>query len=391
MTELRKETRKDDCNSSIKPRLLVVGPTPPPDYGVATATHTILNSFLGEQYELVHLDTSDRRAVPNFGRWDFTNMWLAVRHIMQLVWRMHRSRSALVYLPVSQGSAGYLRDAVFIFVAALFRARIVLHLRGAYFRQFYEAANAPMKWLIRQSLVRADRMIVLGECLRGLFQGLIPDDRIRVVPNGVDPREFTVSEKASHDGQTVRLGYLGSLRRSKGYLDLLKAFDIFKDKYPVECYFAGEWRSASERDSALQYIQAHGLGDKVKFLGVVGCQQKVEFLRSCDVFVFPTYYKNEGQPWVILEAMAAGLPVITTKHGCLPETVLHCETGLIVQKQNVGELAWAIETLLRDPALRSQMGKRCRQRLERELSKDIFITRLREVFAELVPLPPKTN
>lgn len=376
-------------NVNRKALILVVGPTPPPHYGVAVATEAILSSTLGEEYELIHLDTSDRRSRLNFGKIDCVNVWLAGRHIAQLVWTLFRRRPALAYIPISQGPAGYLRDALFIFAAALFRARIVLHLRGSYFRQFYEQAGAPMKWLVRRSLARADRMVVLGECLRGLFKGLIADDLIRVVPNGVDPREFTVPMEAPHDGPVLRLGYLGNLFRSKGYFDLLMAFKNLKDNHSVACQFAGEWSSATERDTALKYVHDHGLGDKVEFLGVVRGQAKLEFLRSCDVFVFPTYFEFEGHPWVILEAMATGIPVVSTNHACVPETVVHGQTGLIVHRQSVAELTAAIETLLLDRPLRLRMGKSGRRRIEQDLSKEKFIERLGSVFAELIPVTRK--
>jgi len=369
--------------------VLIVGPTPPPDYGVAIATRTILESSLRSQFRLVHLDTSDRRAGTNFGKLDLTNLWLAVKHILQLLWELIATRPSIVYIPISQGALGYLRDAVFILLAAVFGRRIVLHLRGAMFRSFYLASSSPLRWLIRITLARADRMIVLGECLRDLFDGLLDSARIRVVPNGVDPSSFAPRPPTSPRAVPV-VCFLGNLYRSKGYMDLLHALARIPPETPFECRLAGEWRAQQEEAEAKDFLARSGIADRVHFVGIVRGPAKRSFLEDADIFAFPTYYPPEGHPWVILEAMAAGLPVISTRHACIPETVTDGETGYLVDKRDVDALASRLLSLLRNPELRLRMGAAGRRRLESHFSEQLFISRLAAVFAEFHPPCPQT-
>src|SRR5438270_213833 len=96
-SRLRGVRRRDSRTS-----LIVIGPVPPPYHGVTTSTALLLGSeLLRANFDVVHLDTSDRRAIRTIGRWDFRNIAGALSSILRLAWRT-RGRSGVVYLPLSQ-------------------------------------------------------------------------------------------------------------------------------------------------------------------------------------------------------------------------------------------------------------------------------------------------
>ena len=99
-----------------RPRLIVVGPLPPPTHGVTISTSLVLaNPFLRERFVLVHLDTSDRRTHENIGHWEFTNIRLGLTNLVQLAGLL-RGERGIVYLPISQNVAAFLRDSLFVHV-----------------------------------------------------------------------------------------------------------------------------------------------------------------------------------------------------------------------------------------------------------------------------------
>lgn len=342
-------------------RILVVGPVPPPHHGVAVMTRTLLDSALSARFDIVHLDTSDRRGVQNIGRIDAGNVWLAAVHGVHFVKLLMCNAVDIVYVPVSQNSPGFLRDSLFLIPAMLRRVPIVLHLHGGRYDAFVRLAPAPVRALARFVFRRAASIIVLGESLKGMLDELAAASRIHVVPNGVsDPRDRM--DAVNDDvGAGMRILFLGNLIPTKGYVELLTAVQMLLDEgLDVAVTFAGGVADDGAHRRALSLLR-YG-PDRIRFVGSVDAAAKAVLLRSADVLALPSYYENEAHPLVILEAMAAGLPVVSTRHAAIPETVVDGQTGVLVEQRDVAGLAAALRRLAEQPELRRAMGRAARQR-----------------------------
>jgi glycosyltransferase involved in cell wall biosynthesis len=161
--------------------------------------------------------------------------------------------------------------------------------------------------------------------------------------------------------------YLSNLTEAKGFMDVLAAAPLIRERIPdVHFILAGEWTFKREMDDARAWIEGNHLHSVIHMPGVVAAE-KVELLLSSDVFVFPPR-QAEGQPVVILEAMAAGLPVVTTDRGAIAETVLEGVTGFIVPARDPRMIANRVSQLLEDHELRLRMGRAGRKRVEERYS-----------------------
>jgi len=339
-----------------------LGPTPPPTMGPSIATEIVLSEPPPSDLELCHIDTADRRSLATLGRIDPKNVWDALRTYGRLFWTIVTKRPRLVYVPVSQTTIGYLRDSVLILMARLFGRRTLLHLRGGYFRNWYEEeCGALMRAWVRFTLRRTHGVIVLGETLRPLFEGLVPRETVLVVRNGEDYPELASHERRYGARKEFRLLYLGNLIETKGPGELLRAApDVLRRHPGARFVFAGAWRDPSFRAWAETYVREEGLWDRVEFAGPVDRTRKAALLREADLLVLPTYYRNEGQPWVIVEALAAGLPVVSTDHGCIRECVVDGRNGRLVPQRDSAALAGALCELLDDPGTLERMAKASR-------------------------------
>lgn len=372
-----------------QPKIIVIGPVPPPIFGVSNATRITLEVLPKYGFEVTHLDTSDRRDGGNINKLDFMNAYLAIKHIFQLFFKVISIKPDIVYLPISQGALGYFRDAFFIVIGKWFsKAKIILHLRsGPYFRQFYDNTNPLMHFLIGYTVRIADGVIVLGNSLKWIFKGLTDEKKIFVVPNGINPEEFIIKKKYNTNDKPIQICYLSNLIRSKGYFELIQAINILHKKHNIKLKLAGEWRSDDDRNEVMSFIETNGLDKNVEFLGVVTGQAKKQLLSESDIFALPTYYNSEGQPWSILEAMATGLPVVSTNHGCISESVEDGETGIIVQKQNIDSLVNALEMLTCNPDKRELMGRTALNRVNNELNENEFAKKLSKTFYSVLHTP----
>lgn len=361
-----------------RPTIIFMAPSPPPYMGPSTATEVLLGSGFASELDVIHIDTADRRPLTTLGRFDLTNLGLALKHYFLLLGKLLTTRVELVYVPISQTTVGYLRDVPFILLARLFGKKLVLHLRGGYFREFYDSSGRLMKFIVRTTLRRADRMIVLGEGLKKLFDGLIPEEKLSVVPNGLD---LEIPERSDYrGGGVIRVLFLGNLVRSKGFFEVLEAAAKVREKHGgVEFVFAGAWQSDADRRECEDYVRVHGLDGCVRFAGPVHGPAKLELLRDSDVLAFPTYYPPEGHPWVVVEAMAAGLPIISTDQGAITDSVRDGENGFIVEKRDPARVAEKIGLLISDPGLRERMGKSSRELYLRNFTGDHFCRRMTSV------------
>ena len=155
----------------------------------------------------------------------------------------------------------------------------------------------------------------------------------------------------------VNLLFLSNLIPSKGVYVLLDACRILKDKgLDFQCNFVGGETKEIDRARFEAEVQKRGLEGMVRYEGPKYGEEKEEYWRSSDVFVFPTYYFNECFPLVILEAMQHGLPVVSTTEGAVPDIVADGVNGFVCRRKDVEGLALALERLLLDEALRHRMG-----------------------------------
>jgi len=369
----------------VRNNILIIGPTPPPYNEMSVATELVLRLSSKGKFSLIHLDTADRRGLANSGRPDLTNICLALLHGWKFIWLLLLKKPDIIYVSISQAILPFLRDCFFLIPARIFRKKVVIHLNGSYFKEFYRTRSPLMKALIWLALGKVKRAIVLGQTLKGLFEGIIPPGRIAIIPNGIDDFMLDADVKDNPDNKDLKVLFLSTLMWEKGVIDGLRTAPLVVDRAKrMKFIFAGEWFREETRREAMNLIDGFDLDPYVEVKGVVVGNEKHDLFKSCDIFIFPTYYPIEGHPFVLLEAMCAGLPIITTDQGCIRETVIDGENGFIIEKRNLEALAEKIVLLSKDKALWKRMGRASRKRFLTYYTADRFIERLAKVFEEVL-------
>lgn len=181
--------------------------------------------------------------------------------------------------------------------------------------------------------------------------------RVKVVPNGIDTKKFNFDKYESreklgldHDKKIVL--FVGRLEPVKGLKYLIEAINILKDTKNLELIIIGNGNEKNNLEVLVKDLKLNG--ENVTFTGKISNEKIPEYMAAADVFVLPSL--SEGFPVVILEAMATGLPIVTTKVKGLPEIVEDNINGLLVPPQNPEELADKINLLLNDENLRKKIS-----------------------------------
>ena len=292
-----------------------------------------------------------------------------------------RACPTLSYLVLSQTTIGFFRDSFLIWPAYLRGSHIVIHLHGGNFRHWFLGRSWFMRAYVQAVLRCVTRVIVLGESLKCQFDGLIDSHRIAVVSNGIDWQDSGTPARVARSNSRYRILHLSTLSRLKGALVLIEAIlYVVTHRQDVEFMFAGPWSHAEDKRWADQFIAQQGIAEYICFIGQVDGNEKRALFESADVFVFPGV-QQEGQPLVVIEAMAAGLPVIFTDRGCLRDTVINGESGVEVPINDPHRLADRILWLLDHPDDLKAMGRRARRRYESLYTKKHHIENMIKVFA----------
>jgi len=210
------------------------------------------------------------------------------------------------------------------------------------------------KWLIRYF----DRIVAVSDLIRKeMIEAGIPESKITVIDNGVDVGEISRQVRQSSPGEippagdiTKTVGTIGSLKEEKGIRFLLEAaFRVIPNARRVKFVIVGD---GPLREELEHLVASRGAGGDIVFTGYQSDVYKL--LATFDLFVLPSV--KEGLPMVLLEAMAAGIPVIATRVGAVPRVIADGVNGLLVSPGNSDQLQIAIEGLLTNPSLASSIA-----------------------------------
>ena len=369
----RTEPMEKSASNSAKPRILFILHLPPPVHGAA-----LVGSFLKESalvngtFDARYVNLSASESLEQVGRFSFGKV-RSVFHLLAEVRRTLRAwKPNLVYMTPSCKMPGLLKDAL---VARLVRrkgCKVVLHFhnKGVASRQdrFFD------DWLYRV-LFRDASVILLSERLYADIRKYVPMDRVSFCANGV-----SVPDVAHRPAPVLRILFLSNMIRSKGVSELIEACRILKDRGAMfRCRLVGALSADYPGDSLAAEIRAKGLEDIVTYEGPRYGEEKWRAFSEADLFAFPSHYPDECFPLVVLEAMGAGLPVVTTDEGAIPDMVRDGVDGVICPKQVPAALADTLGSLLADPLLRTRMGESGKHRYQSSYTLECFERNIVEI------------
>ncbi|WP_219416280.1 glycosyltransferase family 4 protein [Pseudonocardia nigra] len=241
---------------------------------------------------------------------------------------------------------------------------------------------------LRAKLADAHHVVTVSEYnaawLREQFD--VAAARVHRVYNGLDVADFPFTEPRLRNG---RVAFVGRLVEKKGLPDLLDAVALLRERgreVPLDIVGAGVLE-----DTLRRQVQVLSLGDLVTFHGPLPADRVREVLGAASVFAAPCVHAADGDrdglPTVLLEAMAAGTPCVSTPVTGIPEAVRHGSTGLLVPERDPDALADAIHTLLDDPDLRVRLAVAARRHLERCFDRTVQAAALGRLRRSAGPAP----
>lgn len=348
-------------------RVLFILHIPPPVHGSSVVGQQICDSAVihaGWTSEFVNLNTSpstDAIGRVSLGK-IFTYAGILARTLRALLFR----RPRLAYIAITVKGGAFFKDALVVALVKLFCVPIVYHLHNKGVASCQD--RRPYCWLYPW-VFRRCRVILLSKHLYPDIARFVPEDAVEICPNGIPDAAESFMRKHGKTEPPAIL-FLSNLIESKGVFVLLEACALLKAQglaFRAE-FIGGEADVTADRFIAR--CQELGLNDEVSYLGKQYGVEKDTAFASASIFVLPTF--NDCFPLVLLEAMMWQLPVVATPEGGISEIVADGETGFLVPQRDAAPLADKLALLLRDGALREEMGNAGRKRYEAQFTPSRF-------------------
>jgi len=358
------------------PVILLLGPHRAAVSGVSTHLNLLMDSSLADEFEVVHFQVGsegrDEGALGRFVRLLLSPFFLAATIIFRHV--------SLVHINTSLNPRAYWRDLAYMAVAKMLGARVVYQVHGGELPQRFFARSKALTAFLRFTLKAPDLVLVLAQVELEAYRNFVPEQRVVALPNGIDCRPYGAVPTVQLElGQTLRLVYIGRLAREKGLYETLQGMRLAHELgVDARLVIAG---SGDEEARLRRYAQALGIGARTCFVGPVFGSDKVKLLAGADVMILASY--SEGLPYALLEAMAAGVPMITTPVGAIPDVVTDGIHGFVVPARDGKSIAESLAIMAGDRERLSWMSRACRRRIRAAFSIERLAQELALHYAQL--------
>jgi GT2 family glycosyltransferase/glycosyltransferase involved in cell wall biosynthesis len=367
-------------------KILLIGVLGPFDSGPTRVYETLLKSHFVERFQVRFVDLQFASSVADFERVRPQKFLRLFWYLLQMICWLATEKYDALCIHLSTNRNAFLKDSLFAWLGFLFHVPVIVLEHGTNIPVLYQRSGRFVKWFMKATLSRLARCIVLAECLKFNFEGFLPSERIVSSYLGIDSSDnLGAFIQNTGAGDPVTLLYLSALIESKGILVLLQALpNILSRAKNVRVVIAGGWGwdSAKIKAEVDRFLTRPSYADKVSFIGAVQGDKKFRVFQSADMFILPTL--ADTAPIVLLEAMRAGLPVIATNVGAIPEILSDGVNGLICEKANSQDLGEKVLYLIERPNLRQQMAQKSVQRFQNLFTAEKFAGRMIDVFESVL-------
>ncbi len=360
-------------------KLVVFAHTPPPHHGQSYMVRLLLDGFGGDcrrprekspdgyGIECYHVNARFSKTLEDVGEFRGGKIFLILFYCLQALWcRFRYGVTTFYYVPAPGKTVAVYRDWLVMLLCRPFFRKIILHWHAAGLAKWLETSVQIRTRAMTYRLFKpVDLSIVLSRFNYADAEKLL-SDRVRVVNNGIpDPcpdfeKSILPQRRDRFAGRArifaepngepvmVKVLFLAHCTREKGIFAAAEAVlrvnrQLAARRLPVKLNLAtaGNFVTTAEQAEFDRLRQNPEFAQTVEHLGFVSGAQKEQLLRTSDLFLFPTQYLGENQPVNLIEAMAFGLPIVTTRWRSLPEMLPPDYAGL-VDNQDPEKIAAAI-------------------------------------------------
>ncbi|MEM7383856.1 MAG: glycosyltransferase family 4 protein, partial [Verrucomicrobiota bacterium] len=327
------------------PALLVVSPTPPPMHGAARQTASLLEMPLSARFRFVHINARFVGRVEELQKLTIGKLMRLARYLAQMVAATFRNPVRGAILTPTFLPKPFLKDSLIIWCSRLLGHRYrIAWLHMDFGTLGWDRRSRLFRAYCRATLRACTHVVCVADSLKKGLPDFLRDRHVSAIPNGIVDQHTDLSGQAKPSANGIRILYLSNLSVEKGWRVLLEVAGRLCRRYPeVEFVFHGAPAADSPQAEIEAAFSATAFPERIRYAGFADDEERRRVMAEADVFCFPSF--NEAFPLSVLEAMAAGLPIVASRVGGVPDALVDGEGGLLVEKEDPGKLELALERL----------------------------------------------
>ena len=308
-------------------KLVIIGPFPKPISGVSLANQVVKDVLeKSDDFVIDSMNTSYNIFEDAEGSFSYKKIIFFLKIDFSII-RMFKYD--IIYITPGQTFFGITKYTLFILFSSILKKEIIIHAHGNYLGKQYKELTGFKKKFFYFLVSKFTKGIVLSASLKQNLTPFLKEKNIYVLYNFA--QNYLIDNSLKVDNSVLKISYLSNLMEEKGIfllLDSLKELENKKVKY--EAKIAGNIDTGLKEDILSKISKLK----HTSYVGVVYNDDKKKLLNWSNIFVLPTFYKMEGQPISILEALATRNVVISTKHAGISDIIEENKNGYLVDKKN---------------------------------------------------------
>jgi glycosyltransferase involved in cell wall biosynthesis len=270
----------------------------------------------------------------------------------------------------SNGS--FFRKSIIFYIAKFFKKKVIMNVHPVNFVNFYNKSPILVKKIIENILNNSDSILVLSEAIKSKVSGICQNKNIQVLYNPIEVKEIV-----RKDNEKINILFLGRLCEAKGVYDILEATKITQNNnFIINLYGDGNINEFKT------IIKNNNIEDKILIKDWISGEEKDIVFEQSDIYLLPSHH--EGLPMSILEAMAYGLPIISTPVGGIPDAVEDGVNGFLIQPGDSHALAEKIDILVNNKELREKMGQESYRIAKEKFDIKTITKQLHNIYNQLI-------
>lgn len=362
-----------------KTKLLCILHYSPPAHGASKVGDFIKsNETLKDKFNCRFIKIKSSNTLEDIGKMNYKKIYYVLELFFKILFTIIIFRPNKIYFTASSKGFAFYRDIV---ICNIWKTYMKVTTCDVYYHYHTKGIddfvkNSRNKKLTKYFLKDVN-LILLSPMLKDDFKNVQTYKNVLYLPNGVE-NNYNENEFKQYilnkNFEKLNILYLSNMIKEKGYFEVLKLALKNKDKN-YHFHFAGGWQNKKEEKGFFDFIKENNLEKNITFHGFVNGKKKKELFEISNILCFPTKYKNEAFPLIILEALSYGLPILTTDEGSIP-FIVNEKSGIIIS--NLNELSEGL-IKIKDNFINLKTSNYCRKRFLENFSLEQFEENLNRI------------